>query len=439
MVPSTTCSDDITFSTRLKPDAWSILLEEASVLQEFAGVPKGLREGFRIGADGYDVGYTFTPPNHFRTEAEADIVRAKFKEEIALGRISTGLTPEHAQRLLGNFRTAPMAVLEQRPGKFRIIINHSFPKVKFVTSNSHSPPASPPPSPTLTKIIDPAKISINSLIDADDFPCDWGTFADCYLLVADAPEGTQVAIFDVDAAFRNIPIHPSMRHLVCLFLDGLIHIDLMLNFGERSAPGIWGHVADAMVKILLHRGVEALLKWVDDFIFFRYPKHRTSSGSFTYSYDESLIWETAEILGWPWAPQKFVPFAFSFTYIGFLWKLDLKTVELTQEKKLKYCSKVALWLVGDKLDKDKAESIIGTLNHICLVAPEGHSRLIHLYRFRASFKQLDSTLIKHRISADLLTDMHWWDQLLQQEFVGLSISRPPEFSDDIIYIDASTC
>ncbi|KAJ3824923.1 hypothetical protein F5880DRAFT_1463498, partial [Lentinula raphanica] len=52
---------------------------------------------------------------------------------------------------------------------------------------------------------------------------------------------------------------------------GKVHLDFMLNFGVRSAPGIWGHVADAMAWILKHKGVQALLKWVDDFAFFRFP------------------------------------------------------------------------------------------------------------------------------------------------------------------------
>ncbi|PBK90640.1 hypothetical protein ARMGADRAFT_892250, partial [Armillaria gallica] len=49
-------------------------------------------------------------------------------------------------------------------------------------------------------------------------------------------------------------------------------LDPCLNFGASPSPGVWGRIADAMVKILLSRGVEALLKWVDNFIFFRYPK-----------------------------------------------------------------------------------------------------------------------------------------------------------------------
>ncbi|KAJ4469994.1 hypothetical protein C8J55DRAFT_436608, partial [Lentinula edodes] len=47
-----------------------------------------------------------------------------------------------------------------------------------------------------------------------------------------------------------------------------IFLDLCLNFGKCSTPGIWGQIADVMVKMLCKRGVEALLKWVDNFIFF---------------------------------------------------------------------------------------------------------------------------------------------------------------------------
>ncbi|KAK0439654.1 hypothetical protein EV421DRAFT_1695989, partial [Armillaria borealis] len=52
---------------------------------------------------------------------------------------------------------------------------------------------------------------------------------------------------------------------------GLVHLDPCLNFGASPSPGIWGRIADAMVRILLNEGVEALVKWVDDFVFFHFP------------------------------------------------------------------------------------------------------------------------------------------------------------------------
>jgi hypothetical protein len=109
------------------------------------------------------------------------------------------------------------------------------------------------------------------MVDFKKFQCAWGSFSECYLLVADAPENTKAAIFDVDAAFCNIPTHPSARPFLAIMVKGLIHLDHVLNFGASPFPGIFSRVANAIVRILLSWGIEAVIKWVDDFIFFRYP------------------------------------------------------------------------------------------------------------------------------------------------------------------------
>lgn len=277
--PRSIRANEVPFSTRLIPDEWERLLAESGAPQKYTGIPKGLREGFYIGLEKFTLSSTYIPPNHFRTEQHAQIIREKFTSEIALGRISQGFTPEELQLQIGNFTTAPMAVVEQCPGKFRIVIDHSFPKCPLPPSLSHETHSLPEGDTPLIPF-DASETSINSLIVSDDFPCEWGTFADCFLMVAEAPEGsffvvetrfqtsphtlhllgTQAAVFDVDAAFRNIPIHKSVRHFVALMLDDLIFMDLMLNFGKRPAPGIWGHVADTMAWILKYKGVDALLK-----------------------------------------------------------------------------------------------------------------------------------------------------------------------------------
>ncbi len=136
---------------------------------------------------------------------------------------------------------------------------------------------------------------------------------------------------------------------------------------------------DAIVKILLHQGIEALLKWVDDFIFFRYPKQLAENKEYKYSYAEDIIWNTAEKLGWPWAPSKFLPFAFAFIYIGFLWDLSTREVSLPEAKRKKYTQKLKCWTKGAKISLEDTESITGTLNHICMVVPQGRSRMPTLY------------------------------------------------------------
>lgn len=186
-------SADLPISTRLLPDKWTTALTEVGILDKYSHIPIGLAEGFLIGVEDYSLSRMAIPPNHQMGELELAVACAKFADEILLGRISPGFLPEDLQAQIGNFRTAPIAVIQQKPGKFRIVVNHSYPRRSFSTPSDtfHSTngiarcdtETNPPIG------IDPSETSINSLIDSDNYPCEWGTFSDCFLLIADAPEG----------------------------------------------------------------------------------------------------------------------------------------------------------------------------------------------------------------------------------------------------------
>jgi hypothetical protein len=128
-----------------------------------------------------------------------------------------------------------------------VIVNHSYPKNKKCIDLKTLPRDT-----AQNYIIDPSKTSINTIIDSKKFQCTWGSFSECFLLVADVPEGMQAAVFDVDSAFHNIPLHPSARCFLVIMIKGLIHLDHVLNFGASPFPAIFGRVADAMVKIFLN-------------------------------------------------------------------------------------------------------------------------------------------------------------------------------------------
>lgn len=272
--------------TPFKADAWREELEKAGALEEFEDIPRGIRDGFSIGLDDVYLDRTFIPPNHAREPEHLAFIEKKYGEEMALGRLSKGFSPEELESRIGEqfvtwgtsvdafagyFRTAPMNVVEQRPGKMRITTDHSFPRndlpdevIENLEYNKQNPEQR-------RKIkLNPEQNSINAIIDTDDFQCEWGTFSECLLKVAEAPEGTQVAVFDVESAFRNVPVHPSARIFTVVLIGMLVFLNATLDFGASPSPGIFGRIADAMVRIFLFYGIEAVLKWVDDFIFFRY-------------------------------------------------------------------------------------------------------------------------------------------------------------------------
>ena len=417
--------------TKLKADAWESALKDAGVLDLFIDIPIGLREGFHVGLENYSLSCTFTPPNHYTSKEDEDFIAMKYAEEMALGRISHGYDPDTLFLLIGHYRTAPLAVITCN-NKRRVIVNHSFPfnksciDLEFSDHDIHE-----------KLVFNPAQTSINTVVDSKKFQCSWGSFSECYLLVADAPVGTQAAIFNVDAAFRNIPTHPSARHFLAIMIKGLVHLDHVLNFGASPSPGVFGRVADAIVRIFLHRGIEAVLKWVDDFVFLRYPSHSFPDSTYGFHYTADLIWTIAEELGWPWAPEKFKDFSTSFTYIGFLWDLSSKLVQLPETKKIKYLERISTWSHGSLHTMKEADTIIGTLNHVALVVPEGRSRLVSLYKFRGGFKEGTASEVKHKLSASTAHDITWWRLRLQDDFVGMKIIRPPKPLHNMLFVDAS--
>ena len=86
-------------------------------------------------------------------------------------------------------------------------------------------------------------------------------------MVSRLGRGALTAKFDVETAYRNIPVHPSDRFLLGMKWQEFYYVDLTLPFGLRSAPYIFNSVADMVEWILVHSyEVSDLLHYLDDFI-----------------------------------------------------------------------------------------------------------------------------------------------------------------------------
>lgn len=245
-------SDDNVFPivTPFKADAWEKALEKAGVLEEYRDIISGITEGFSVGLEDYELSAMFMPENHYTSAEDEAFVEEKYGEEIKQGRMSAGYEPSALHDRIGHFRTALLAVVTSGvSSKCRVIVNHSYPDKAKNKINLGS--GGKLRDATEAKILlDPTTTSINTVITSKQFQCAWGTFSKCYILMAEAPEGTQAAVFDVQSAFRNVPMHPTAQCFLAIMIKGLIHLDHVANFGASSAPGIWGRIADAMAQIL---------------------------------------------------------------------------------------------------------------------------------------------------------------------------------------------
>lgn len=410
-VPSSPTESFLTIRTGLVWKAWHSALESANLLDDFHDVPHGLQFGFRLGPT-LPLLTTFIPPNHKSALDNPSAIASHIRTELINKRYTGPFNPDRLQQLIGFFQTSPLGVIPKSGNRFRIIQDMSFPR-----------DATPVPS-------------INSQIHSSDFRCEWSTFSQCFLLVARAPRGAQAAVFDVDSAYRDLPVSPLDQPYACVQFQGSIFIDHCLAFGCTSSSGIFGRPADAIVALYKSKAVDDILKWVDDFVFFRYPV--SPNPPFKYHYNESLIWSVAKELGWPWSIPKHQPFASSFTYLGFLWDLDARTVQLPSAKKLKYIARLQPLLVSKSSNLRDAQKLLGTLNHCAVLLPDGPSRLPTLFKFTSGFRHSASPFVIHRLSTSLLSDLEWWIAQFSLSFCGRSISEPPPLSPIAIFVDAST-
>ena len=149
------------------------------------------------------------------------------------------------------------------------------------------------------------------LTDGHESPCGLFVFvsnpcptqpADLRLLkLASCPEGTEATTLDIAKAYRNSPIAPAHKPYLPIMWDTKIYVQHVAIEGLATAGGIQRSVADACIELLKHEGIHPVMKWVDNFVFFRSPTIPTSDPP-TFAYDLHSIQSFTSPLGIPWHP-----------------------------------------------------------------------------------------------------------------------------------------
>ncbi|QRV84674.1 hypothetical protein RhiJN_26739 [Ceratobasidium sp. AG-Ba] len=397
----------------LNADAWEAALLSAKVLNNFSDLPSGIRNGFRIGVSS-SLSSTTIHPNHKSALDHPDAVLKHIAKEVDLGRYSGPYSPSELFNLIGHFRASPLGVVDKAssPGDFRIVQDFSYPR------NSSIP-------------------SVNSEINPQDFLCTWGFFSDVVNILLSLPEGSQAATFDVDAAYRRMPVHPDDQPHIVVHWDGECWIDHCVPFGGTSSGGIFGRCGDALIHICENKGFGPVLKWVDDFLFFRSPVPGHFPHAFAYS--EQDIYELAAALGVPWKVAKTKPFSEWFQYLGFDWDIPARAVSIPPEKRQKFATKIKNWLSLKKVSLKSTQSILGSLIHCTLVVNEGRSRISGIARLTAAFSHHHrDRFITKTPTTRAIEDAKWWLNQLEHGECRTLIRPPPPRSQIECFMDAST-
>jgi len=155
-----------------------------------------------------------------------------------------------------------------------------------------------------------------------------------------------------------------------------------------------------------------------------------------YTYTDNDIDDLSERLGIPWEVSKSIPFGSVVPYLGFIWDLDVRTVAVPVEKKLKYLSAIEEWEKKPTHALAEVQGLYGKLLHVSLVSPAGRAYLTSLEAMLSGFN--NSPFVPHTPPHSTPDDLKWWAKLLHSPSLSRDIPGPVPLTDLDAFSDASS-
>ena len=354
---------------------------------------RGLSDGFRIG---FDRSHRTRPSSRNMKSAYDNkaVVSRYIADETQCGRlIRFPATPPW----LSCVHLSPFGVIPKKgTNKWRLIVDLSSPHDASVNDG-----------------IDPSLTSIR-----------YSSIDDAVRIVQELGNGSLMAKLDLKAAYRSVPVHLEDRLLLGTRWEESIFVDTALPFGLSSAPKIFSAVADALLWIMLAKGVNRALHYLDDFIFFGRPSLRECQSAF----DIGL--QTCAELGWE--AHKVEGPSTCLVFLG----IEIDSVEsqlrLPQDKLGALRMELGKWRGRKTCTKKELLSLIGHLGHASKVVKPGRTFLRRLIDLSTSVKELHHHI---RLNASARADIAWW-WCFGSQWNGVSLLAPPSPSVSL-FTDAS--
>ena len=262
----------------------------------------------------------------------------------------------------------------------------------------------------------PEGFSVNDGIKSELCSLSYMSVDDVARRVRDLGKGTLMAKFDLNAAYRNVPVHPSNRWLLGMVREDNLYVDIVLPFGLRSAPAIFSAVTDALAFIVTDKGVRNLDHYLDDFIVLGSPCSDDCQKGL------QVALEACDKLGFPVALEKMVGPSTKLTFLGI--EVDSMGLQLSlpEEKLRKLTELVASWRRRKGCKKRELQSLAGYLNHACKVVRPGRRFLRGVFGLLSQFKKRDHMI---RLNSAFRADLEWWHAFAREQN-GMAMMRGGE-------------
>jgi hypothetical protein len=283
---------------------WEEALREAGLSDKYADVLLGFKHRFNQGIPEHVVGSErwFTPENHLSEDKAREDIKNGIKQELKANRMFGPFKHKEVVFHFDFFRSNPLGDVVNGDGKIRPINDLLFPRN------------------------DPVIRSVNSFVDKKDFTTTWDNYNTVFKFFAKLEEKYELALFDWEKAYRQIPTHVSQwQYLLWKDFNGDLLLDTCITFGGVAGCGSFGRPADAWKNVMEFKfnQLEEVFQWVDDNLFIRTQGATVSMQS---------VVQVSAALGVKTNEKKFLEFSNEQKFINFVWNGRRKTVRLPDGK-----------------------------------------------------------------------------------------------------------
>ncbi|XP_071109378.1 uncharacterized protein [Haliotis cracherodii] len=353
----------------------------------------GFSFGFKLEFQGSRTGRLARNLRSATHQDTAGYVKQKLQKEVDLGRMAGPFkdTP------LDNLQVSPIGLVpKKQPGygqhlgkhaeEFRLIHHLSYPRGK----------------------------SINDFIDTEACSVVYARFDEATQMVQQLGKGALLAKFDIQSAFRIIPVHPSDFELLGIRFEGEFYFDKCLPFGCSISCAIFETFSTFLQWCMQsHLPTCPVMHYLDDFL--------TGGTAGTSHCSDNLngCVNTLEQLGVPIAHDKTVGPTTKLTFLG----LEIDTIAMQiriPEPKIKEATREIQDILSTgniKVTKRALQSLIGKLNFMCRAIPMARAFSRRLIDLLSKGKQPFHHI---RITSWVKEDLQMWLTFLTS-YNGISV------------------
>lgn len=257
--------------------------------------------------------------------------------------------------------------------------------------------------------------SVNSSIP-EEFACTvYPTFEEVLELLWTAGRSAFMALLDVEAAYRHLPLAPQDFCALVMFFEGAFYIEARLPFGVATGPALYNAFGAAVEAILISKGV--ILKRMLDDHFLVAP----TAGGCGEMLQTAL--DTMSRLGIQVAAHKTVQPTQRAKFLGYWWCTDVQRVSLDPARWQALAAQVEALMQaagqGRVVSAQDLRELLGLLVWASRVVELGRWQLAALHRvlFRAGGNSVSARVargIAVHVTTGALQELGWWAALAQR-------------------------